>query len=407
MGFSNALMKGMFTTLLSVGLLLSVTPVANAKIKPIQEIQQIPENADEQRLWEIASNHENNVFNDGRMYNNEEIEAYLEAMAYRMLGDDIDHTGVKIDFFVVLDPRLSAWVYPYGTIAVHSGLIAGLENEAQLAAIIGHELSHFLQRHSYRELISERRQGAIGKGLGLLLTAAAATQTGAINTDLMKAGGLWTDLVTSGYSRKNEHIADAEGLTLMKNAGYERHEAIAAFKALKDNDQYGAVNVRHLWSSHPKLDDRIDNVTKAVKKEQRSKKYEPGTPVDSLSYYKAMGTLLMANARLDLNERMFERARMALGKYLQAYPDDPEALFWMGESYRLEAPGGPDFAQRMQAYQSALQNDSGHATAYRELGLALRQNGQHAEAKIQLNRYLELRPDAVDKGIIQYYIETP
>ena len=378
-----------------------------AKVRPIQEVAVMPENEDESHLWEIASNHENNIYNDGRMHHDGEVEAYLERMAYKMLGDSIEHVGVKIDFFIVMDPMLSAWVYPYGTIALHSGLIASLDNEAQLASIVAHELSHFLQRHSYRELISDRRQGAIGKGLGILLTAAAATQTGAIDTNLMKAGGMWTDLVTSGYSRKNEHIADAEGLLLMKHAGYERHEAIAGFTALKLNDLYGTVNIRHLWSSHPKLDDRIENVTRAVKKEQKRKDYVPGTPSDSLAYYQAVAPILLANAKLDLKERMFDRSRQALQKYLLARPGDAEALFWIGETHRLQQPGGPDFAAQEAAYRAVLEHDSGYARAHRELGMALRQAGKHGEAKASFTRYLELTPKAVDAGIIRWYMDNP
>ena len=387
--------------------LLAFAVPVYGKFKPVQEAEQVPENADEERLWVIASDHENNVHNDGRMHHSEEIEEYLESMAYKMLGDMIDHSGIKIDFFIVKDPRLSAWVYPYGTIALHSGLIAGVENEAQLAAIVGHEISHFLQRHSYRELISEKRQGAIGKGLGLLLTAAAASQTGSFNPDLMKAGGLWSDLVTSGYSRKNEHIADAEGLDLMRRAGYERHEAIAAFTALKDNDAYGTVNVRHLWSSHPKLDDRIKNVTKAVEKEKKSKNYVPGTPSDSLEYYRAVAPILMMNAMLDIDERQFDRARMALGKYLQARPKDARAHYLMGETYRRENPSGPDFGPRTTAYQAALSNDSGLANAAKELGMTLRQEGRSSDANVHLARYLELQPTAVDAPIIKWYIDNP
>ena len=393
--------------LLTIILLAVCALQVHAKVEPVQEADRVPENADEQRLWVIASDHENNVHNDGRMHHDEDIEAYLESMAYKMLGDMLDHTGIKIDFFIVKDPRLSAWVYPYGTIALHTGLIAGVENEAQLASIVGHEISHFLQRHSYRELISEKRQGAIGKGLGLLLTAAAASQTGSFSPDLMKAGGLWTDLVTSGYSRKNEHIADAEGLELMRRAGYERHEAIAGFTALKDNDAYGTVNVRHLWSSHPKLDDRIKNVTKAVDKEKRSKNYKPGTPSDSLDYYRAVAPILLMNAMLDIDERQFGRARMALEKYLKVKPNDASAHYLMGETYRREAPSGPDFAPRTVAYQTALAKDSGLANAAKELGMTLRQEGQSDQAKVHLARYLELQPGAVDAPIIQWYMDNP
>ena len=355
-------------------------------------------------MWDLASGHENNIVNDGRRIENKALEAYLESIANRMLGDTLDHLGMHVDFFVVRNNVLSAWVYPYGTIAVHSGLIASMENEAQLASIVAHELSHFLQRHSYRELIEDRRQGAIGKGLGLLLTAAVASETGVIDTGLVDAGGLWTDLVTSGYSRKLEHVADAEGLELMANAGYDRAQAVRGFEILGQNEAYNLQTPRLMWSSHPKLEDRIENLKKSVKKAQKRKDYVPGTVPDSTAYYRAVADVLLINGRLDLAERQFERARMAFEKYVQARPADGEGYFLLGETYRKAAPNGPTYDSRIAQYRRAIGNDARHADAYRELGMALRQQGEAAEARDALQRYLDVKPDAVDAGIIRGYL---
>lgn len=392
---------------LAVMLLSLGSAVAQAaKVRHVDDIETLPENEDEQRLWDIASGHENNIGNEGRLIRDRDTEAYLESVAERLLQGRLAHLDIEVDFIIVQNNLLSAWVYPYGTIAVNTGLLAGMENEAQLAAILAHELSHFMQRHSYRELISDKRQSFIGKGLGLLTTAAVAAKTGVVDTGLMKAGGLWTDLVTNGYSRKNEHAADAEGLELMAVGNYDRGEAVKAFEQLKQNDVYGVVSPALLWSSHPTLDDRIDNLKKAVARERRRKDHQPGEIPDSAGYYRAIAPALLRTGAQDLDERYFERARVAFQKYRDARPDEAQGHFLIGEAYRMEAPDGPGFEPRITAYQAAIAAEPDYAPAHKELGMAYRQQGQSESARAALERYLALDPDAVDAGIIRWYLEN-
>ena len=393
------------TTLLLFVATFTSLDAHGAKIRHVDEVETLPENDAEQHLWDIASGHENNIGNEGRIIRDREMEAYLESIAARLLGDRLAHLVIEIDFVIVQNNLLSAWVYPYGTIAVNTGLLTGMENEAQLAAILAHELSHFMQRHSYRELIAEKRQGILGKGLGFLATAAVAAKTGVVDTGLMeRTGGLWTNLVTSGYSRKNEHIADAEGLELMQAANYELNQALRAFEILKQNDAYGVVSPRLLWSSHPTLDDRLDNLGKAIKKAERKKDYTPGEVPSTDAYYRAVAPAILRTGMQDLSERYFDRARMAFDKYRTARPADARGHFLLGEAHRLQAPDGPDFEPRITAYKAAITADPGYARAYKELGLAHRQAGDAAAARTALQGYLERDANALDAGIIRWYL---
>lgn len=382
-------------------------PATTANLDSLDELTEIPVTEEEASLWEIASKHENNLGNSGRLFHDRHVEAYLESITDQMLGQQLDHLGIEVDFILVEEPTLSAWVYPYGTIAVHTGLLTGMDNEAQLASILAHEISHFLQRHSYRETISKGRQGLLGKGLGILAAAAAAKATGVVDTGLIDAtGGLWTDLVTNGYSRKLEYVADEEGLDLMANAHYAEDQALIGFATLGDNDVYGVVNINYLWSSHPKLEDRLKNLKKEIKKRKRKKNYVAGVVPEAERYYAGIAPILIMNARLDIKERQYERARMALSKYMSVSPDDPEAEFLVGETLRKQNPDGPDFTERMNAYERALEKDSGYAVAYKELGMAYRMQRANSEALQAFEEYLALAPDAPDAGIIRGYMET-
>lgn len=387
--------------------MLLVSFSADAKTKHVSEITQLPENKQERDLWDLAVGHEKNIADEGRLVEDAQLTAYLEQVGARLIGDRLDHLAVDVRFIVVQNNLLSAWVYPYGTIAVNTGLLTGMENEAQLAAILAHEISHFMQRHSYKELIADKRQGVLGKGIGLLATAAVAAKTGVVDTGLMKAGALWTDLVTSGYSRKNEHIADAEGLALMAAAGYDRGEAIKAFEILKQNAAYGVVSPSLLWSSHPTLDDRLKNLGKAVKKAQRKKGYQAGEIPDSETYYRAVAPAVLRTGAQDLREGYFTRARQAFEKYARARPEEGNGHFLIGETWRLASPDGPDFAPRLAAYETAVEVEPDYAFAWKEIGMSHRQQANATAARDAFERYLALSPDAIDAGIIRWYLANP
>ena len=383
-----------------------LTAPASAKVNTMDKIDKLPEKEDEAALWERATSHEERLRNIGTLQSHPEIERYLEDMADRMLGDFLDHLDVELRFVVVEEPTLNAWAYPYGTIGIHTGLLVRMDNEAQLAAIVSHEISHFLQRHTYREMLSRGRQGLFGKGLGLLASAALARETGTFDPNVGNfAGDLWYNLSTSGYSQKNEYVADEEGLMLMARAGLSRDESIPAFEKLAENEVYGAGDPRQMWSSHPRLEDRIKNLQKEIKRAKRKKDYVAGEVPPAIDYYKAIAPAYLVTAKLDFDEGQFARAREGLDRYVQAVPKDPEGYFLMGEAYRRENPKGPDFAKAIEAYEAAIDQDWRYADAHKEIGMAYRLMGENDAAIDAFERYLRLAPNAADAGIIRAYLE--
>ena len=397
---TRSLLFGLFAVLI-------VTAAHAAKIVPAYDAPSLPIEQDEKDLWERASSHENRLRNAGTIFHDRHMEQYIEELASRMLGDSIDHLGITIDFVLVEEPTLSAWAYPYGTIGLHTGLLVRMDNEAQFGAILAHEISHFLQRHTYREMLDGDKQSKMGKGLGFLAGLAMAKETGTFDKGVMDfAGNLWENLATSGYSKKNEYVADEEGLELMARANLPIDEAIPAFQALGENSAYGAGDPRKMWSSHPRLEDRIKNLQKEIKKAKRKKTYVVADDPDALSYFRGIAPALIMNARMDIGERQYVRAREALEKYLMVHPDDPEAHYLMGETHRRANPMGPDFTASQAAYETALEHDSAFALALKELGMTRRIQRDNAAAKAAFEQYLTYAEDAADAGIIRGYLES-
>ncbi len=368
------------------------------KYKPINEIpDQVPGSEEEQAIWDIGIAHQNKVRGTDEVVNNAALESYLEGIAKRLLGDMVDTVG-ELDVMVFKDSSVNAWVYPNGTIAVQTGLIAAMKNEAQLAAIIAHEVSHFLNRHAFIQIKSKQKQSAIGKGLGILATAAVAAKTGNVNTGLLNSGQIWTDLVTSGYSRKLETAADKQGLEMLINAGYPVDEVLIAFEQLRIKDD-DVISVSKVWSSHPDIDSRKKNLSKQIKK---AKAGPSDLGVDEAAYLKAVDLAVLANSQLLVNSRKYDAAIESLNYFVDILPNDARAHYFLGEAKRKKNPHG-SFSGRIASYQKALEADPNLDAPYRELGMTYRQQGEAEKAKQAYKTYLQMSPNALDAPLIKWY----
>jgi len=148
---------------------------------------------------------------------------------------------IPFKFYLVDDKTFNASAYPNGVVIVHSGVFDMLENEAQLAFVLSHEISHSIEKHVWREeeyhkgaLLALRIGGAIGAGFG---------GVGVSNmTNLIEAG------IRNGYARSLENQADRVGLEWMLASGYDIREAPRAWKAvaLKMGDHQTNI----FWDSH-------------------------------------------------------------------------------------------------------------------------------------------------------------
>ena len=369
------------------------------KYQAINEIPgQVPETDEERAIWAVGAAHKTKVRGTDELVNDAALEQYVEGIIARLMGDMVDQIGLDIDVLVFKDPTVNAWVYPDGTVAVQTGMLAAMENEAQLAAIMGHEVSHFLNRHAFIQIKAKQKQSIVGKGLGVLATVAVAAKTGAVDTGLLNSGQIWTDLVTSGYSRNLESKADQQGLELLIAAGYPADQALPGFEQMRQ-DEDDQVNVSKMWSSHPDIDARKKGLSKQIKKS----KVAPGSlGLDKASYKRAVSLAVLSNSQLLLEGRKYDAAIDSLADLAAAVPDDARAHYFLAEALRRKEPEA-NYDARISAYKASLSLDENFAPAYRDLGLAYRQQGINDLARNAFEQYIERSPDAPDTPIIAWY----
>lgn len=152
------------------------------------------------------------------------------------------------------DQSLNAFALPGNKIGVHTGLVNLVDNQDQLAAVIGHEVGHVLARHS-----NERLSQKLGAQLGMsIIAAAVAPRTPAGQTALSLLGIGAQYGIIMPFSRLHESEADNIGVALMAKAGFDPSESITLWQKMAQASQ-GAQPVEFL-STHPSHETRIEDL---------------------------------------------------------------------------------------------------------------------------------------------------
>jgi Zn-dependent protease with chaperone function len=189
--------------------------------------------------------------------NNPELSRYVENLA-RKLWTQPEADNYPYSMRVVHDDTINAFALPGGPMFVHTGLIKAADNEAQLAGVLAHEISHVALRHGTNQV---SRANLIQ--LPALLAGALAGSGGGMLGQLAQLGiGLGANSLLLKYSRSAERDADLLGARIMSRAGYNPMEMARFFEKLEAE---GGQRIPQFLSSHPNPGNRV----KAVEEEIR------------------------------------------------------------------------------------------------------------------------------------------
>ena len=190
---------------------------------------------------------------DNQLYPDERWQRYVRDIGERLLAHTPD-SGKEYHFHVVDGDNVNAFATGDAYIFVSRGLLAFLNSEDQLAAVIGHEIAHVVARHSRKRRTSQ----IAGKSIGMI--AALTTGRGELYSDVANP---MTQLIVSGYGREMELEADQLGGEYMARAGYDPQAIIDTVWVLKDQAVFSkqvagkAPSYHGLFASHPRNDQRL------------------------------------------------------------------------------------------------------------------------------------------------------
>jgi predicted Zn-dependent protease len=372
---------------------LFLVACATTALQPIRDAN-VPLEEDEKRMWARVEQEQEKFEASGNLYRDAELEAYLTGVA-RKLQPPAVLRAIPFRVAVVKNPWLNAFAMPNGALYIHSGLLARLENEAQFAAVLGHEMVHVTHRHAIREFRSTQNKAAFLSTMSV--TFGGVPVLGGI-ADLVGAFG--TTAAITGYARDQEREADREGLDLMVQAGYDPTEAPKAFYEMKKEMDQEKIKELFFYSSHPRLQERIDNFESLTKTTYRDRQ---GGAKNADVFLKKIQMVVLENARLDLKAGRFHTARWGAEKYIAIRPNDPKGYYLLGEVRRQQAGEG-DMQKAEQDYQKAVALDPAYPDPHKGLGLIQLRRGKTCVAKKSLESYLALAPTASDRAYIEGYI---
>jgi predicted Zn-dependent protease len=185
------------------------------------------------------------------LYDDAALGAYVSRMGLA-LAAKTQRPGLPYRFSVLDSPVVNAFAVPGGSVYVTRGILAMMSSEAELAAVLGHELGHVNARHSMSRM-SQQQLAQIGLAVGSVISEDFAKYAG--------LAGAGLQVLFLKYSRDDENQADALGVAYARAAGYNPADMAVTFTALqKMGDLSGGGSLPGFLSTHPLTDARIAHV---------------------------------------------------------------------------------------------------------------------------------------------------
>ena len=194
----------------------------------------------------------------GGLYPNNEYQALVDKVGNRLVNSSVaKETPYRYDFHLLRDPQsVNAFALPGGQVFITYALFSKLQNEDQLAGVLGHEIGHVIGRHSAERMA---KQG-LTQGLITAVMAGGGGEAGQMAAQI-------GNMVNMKYGRQDELEADELGVRFMIGAGYDPEQMIGVMKILKALS--GGKRAPEFQSTHPNPENRIAHIKAAIKKYKR------------------------------------------------------------------------------------------------------------------------------------------
>ncbi|MEX6503838.1 M48 family metalloprotease [Pseudomonas zhanjiangensis] len=216
----------------------------------------------EQEELELGRRYSQEILKQYPRYPDEKLQAYVQQVGERVARHS-HRSQLDYRFTVVDSPDINAFALPGGYIYIHRGLLAYLNSEAELAAVLGHEVGHVTARHSVQQQSQSSAWNVLGQAVAI------GTGIGAVG-DLTNVLG---NAVVRGYGRDMELEADGLGAQYLARSGYDPQAMIEVVKVLKSQEDFArdqaatqgqegraASGYHGLFDTHPDNDQRLQQV---------------------------------------------------------------------------------------------------------------------------------------------------
>jgi predicted Zn-dependent protease len=330
-----------------------------------------------------------------RQYSPFQFSADYGTVQDKALNDYIDRTGKNMaarthranmpyNFRVVNANYVNAYAFPGGSIACTRGILLSLDNEAELAALLGHELGHVNARHTAEQMSKGMLTQTILGGL-----AAAVGTQGALYGDIAsKLGQIGAGALLASYSRDNERQADSLGMGYMVKSGYSAQGMVGLMDMLRSMGQHQPSTIELMFATHPMSDERYQTAVQTAETKYRSANIQPLYRERYMDHTAGLRARRNAIEEMQKGEALMAKQNFAeadphLRKALKLAPDDYTALVMMSKSQLMQKK----WAVGRQYAEMAQQAYPQEAQAYHLSGFANVQLKDYDGALEEFSRY--------------------
>jgi predicted Zn-dependent protease len=338
---------------------------------------------DEGGLWAMMDREETRLRRSPFMIRDAALRDYLQGIACKLGGKHCADVRV----YPLRTPFFNASMAPTGMMQVWSGLLLRVENEAQLAAVLGHEIGHYMQRHTLDRLRDIKSRSAFATFM------AAFGVAGLVGQMVSLAAAF-------GFSRDQERDADSIGLALMREAGYDPREAAKVWDNLRAEMAAapGGDPTKNspMFATHPPSAERSETLTRLAES-------STGGFVGDVEYAQKLAGFQYELLDDEVKRGHYGETLVLLDRMVQRWPERADLLYFRGEARRLRAKDG-DLDAALADLQRAVAIGKEPAQTHRALGYIHQKLERGGDARAEFSRYIELAPDAPDVNLIRSYI---
>ncbi len=315
------------------------------------------------------------------------LNTYLQQTGQK-LASRTHRPDMPYSFHAVNAAYVNAYAFPGGSIACTRGILVELENEAELAALLGHELAHVNARHTAEQMTK-------GVFISTLLTGASIALGGneAYSSLISDLGGMGASMLLAKYSRDNERQADDLGMEYMVKAGYSPQGMVQLQNMLVSLSSRQPSALEAMFSTHPMSQERLQTARRTANTSYAHALNQPVYKEQYMDNTAGLRAIRPAIKAMQLGqERMaqedYQAALSSFEQALQSAPNDYAALVMMSEC--LVALDRPREAKRYA--QKAKDINPKEAKARYVQGVASLEQKDYSSAVQAFTTYEQLLP---------------
>jgi predicted Zn-dependent protease len=365
--------------------LLALIPAAHANTLALKPGEKPAPGSTEAELWYGMDQAEKQIRDSPLRVTDPALNGYVQDVLCKVTADYCK----DLRLYIIDVPVFNASMAPNGVVLVFSGALLRMQDEAELALVLGHEFAHYRQRHSLQSWDKAKDTTAFLATFGVLTWVGGAGLAGGI----AQMAGLANMMQ---FSRDKEREADDIGFGIVSQLGYDPQAGVRIWQRMQNEEANIRAKHSPVFASHPKTSERLEDMAAAAAG------YKGTSKTNQQAFDAATEPYLQNWLEAELSRRMYDTSIQVIRDLRAGARPELEGIydFYQGEALRRRKKPG-DLEQADILYARAVSNANAPAEAWREYGFAMERSGKRDEALSALKSYLAKKPEAGDRLFIE------